>query len=204
MTKWVYSFGAGHNEGRAEMRNLLGGKGANLAEMASIGLPVPPGFTITTEVCTAYYENNQQVSRRTQGAGDAALAAIEKAVGPEFRRPAQSAAGFGPLRRACLHAGHDGHRAEPGSERRNGRRTGARPPTIPVSPGTATAVSFRCMARVVLGVDHHRFEEIIEHAKLEAGVVEDTALTARTGARWRRLQGPGASGDRQAVPAGAA
>ena len=59
MTKWVYSFGAGHNEGRADMRNLLGGKGANLAEMASIGLPVPPGFTITTEVCTAFYENDR-------------------------------------------------------------------------------------------------------------------------------------------------
>ena len=65
MTKWVYSFGAGHNEGRADMRNLLGGKGANLAEMASIGLPVPPGFTITTEVCTAFYENDRQLSRRT-------------------------------------------------------------------------------------------------------------------------------------------
>ena len=60
MTKWVYSFGAGHNEGRADMRNLLGGKGANLAEMASIGLPVPPGFTITTEVCTAFYDNDRK------------------------------------------------------------------------------------------------------------------------------------------------
>ncbi len=60
MTKWVYSFGAGRNEGRADMRNLLGGKGANLAEMASIGLPVPPGFTITTEVCTAFYENDRR------------------------------------------------------------------------------------------------------------------------------------------------
>jgi phosphoenolpyruvate synthase/pyruvate phosphate dikinase len=59
MSKWVYSFGAGHNEGRADMRNLLGGKGANLAEMAAIGLPVPPGFTITTEVCTAYYDHNE-------------------------------------------------------------------------------------------------------------------------------------------------
>ena len=59
MTQWVYSFGAGHNEGRADMRNLLGGKGANLAEMASIGLPVPPGFTITTEVCTAFYDNDR-------------------------------------------------------------------------------------------------------------------------------------------------
>ena len=55
MTKWVYSFGAGRNEGSAELRDLLGGKGANLAEMAAIGLPVPPGFTITTEVCTEYY-----------------------------------------------------------------------------------------------------------------------------------------------------
>ncbi|MEC8371417.1 MAG: PEP/pyruvate-binding domain-containing protein, partial [Pseudomonadota bacterium] len=54
MSKWVYAFGGEHSEGNAEMRELLGGKGANLAEMASIGLPVPPGFTITTEVCTHY------------------------------------------------------------------------------------------------------------------------------------------------------
>jgi pyruvate,orthophosphate dikinase len=54
MTKWVYSFGGGTADGRAEMRNLLGGKGANLAEMSSLGLPVPSGFTITTEVCTHY------------------------------------------------------------------------------------------------------------------------------------------------------
>ena len=57
MAKWVYSFGDGKAEGRAEMRNLLGGKGANLAEMSSLGLPVPPGFTITTEVCTHFYDN---------------------------------------------------------------------------------------------------------------------------------------------------
>ena len=60
MTQWVYSFGAGRNEGRAGMRDLLGGKGANLAEMAAIGLPVPPGFTITTEVCTAFYKNDRR------------------------------------------------------------------------------------------------------------------------------------------------
>ena len=59
MTKWVYSFGDGTAEGRADMRNLLGGKGANLAEMSSLGLPVPPGFTITTEVCTEFYKNNR-------------------------------------------------------------------------------------------------------------------------------------------------
>ncbi len=59
MTKWVYSFGEGKAEGRADMRNLLGGKGANLAEMSNLGLPVPPGFTITTEVCTYFYAKNK-------------------------------------------------------------------------------------------------------------------------------------------------
>jgi len=59
MTKWVYSFSAEHAEGRAEMKNLLGGKGANLHEMASLALPVPPGFTITTEVCSYFYANSK-------------------------------------------------------------------------------------------------------------------------------------------------
>ena len=59
MAKWVYRFGRGGAEGRAEMRDLLGGKGANLAEMGNLGLPVPPGFTITTEVCTHFYANGQ-------------------------------------------------------------------------------------------------------------------------------------------------
>ncbi len=60
MTKWVYSFGGGDAEGGAEMKNLLGGKGANLAEMSNLGLPVPPGFTITTEVCTHFYNERRQ------------------------------------------------------------------------------------------------------------------------------------------------
>ena len=91
MTKWVYSFGAGHNEGRADMRNLLGGKGANLAEMAGIGLPVPPGFTITTEVCTAFYENDRQLSGRPEAAGARrARPAWRSAVGLKLRRQATS------------------------------------------------------------------------------------------------------------------
>src|ERR1700712_892046 len=84
LTQWVYSFGAGHNEGSASMRNLLGGKGANLAEMASIGLPVPPGFTITTEVCTAFYENNRQYPADLDGQVRAALARVEESVGLKF------------------------------------------------------------------------------------------------------------------------
>src|SRR6201986_2707903 len=59
MTKWVYTFGDGKAEAKAEMRNLLGGKGANLAEMSNLGLPVPPGLTVTTEVCTYYYANGE-------------------------------------------------------------------------------------------------------------------------------------------------
>ena len=65
MTKWVYSFGDGKAEGEASMRNLLGGKGANLAEMSNLGLPVPPGFTITTEVCTYYYQNGEPSRRNS-------------------------------------------------------------------------------------------------------------------------------------------
>src|SRR6195952_1738316 len=59
MTKWVYAFGDGKAEGEAGMKNLLGGKGANLAEMSNLGLPVPPGFSITTEVCTHYYAHGE-------------------------------------------------------------------------------------------------------------------------------------------------
>ena len=84
MSKWVYSFGAGHNEGGTDMRNLLGGKGANLAEMAGIGLPVPPGFTLTTEVCTAFYQNNRNYPNDLASQVSEALTHIEKAQGLKF------------------------------------------------------------------------------------------------------------------------
>ena len=67
MTKWVYTFGDGKAEGKADMKNLLGGKGANLAEMSNLGLPVPPGFTITTEVCTYYYAHGQTYPAELKG-----------------------------------------------------------------------------------------------------------------------------------------
>ena len=66
MTQWVYTFGDGKAEGRSDMRDLLGGKGANLAEMSNLGLPVPPGFTITTEICSAFYANNRQYPSELQ------------------------------------------------------------------------------------------------------------------------------------------
>src|SRR5512135_2083294 len=84
MTKWVYSFGGGGAEGRADMRNLLGGKGAGLAEMCNLGLPVPPGFTITTEVCTYYYANNNSYPETLKAEVKNALAAVEKSLGAKF------------------------------------------------------------------------------------------------------------------------
>ena len=84
MSKWVYRFGDGTAEGRADMKNLLGGKGANLAEMANLGLPVPPGFTVTTEVCTYYYANGNQYPSDLKDQVQAALAEIERIIGAKF------------------------------------------------------------------------------------------------------------------------
>src|ERR1051326_5328177 len=86
-TKWVYSFGAGTAEGRADMRNLLGGKGAGLAEMSNLGLPVPPGFTLTTEICTHFYENGQSYPADLKEQVAAALATVEKTIGARFGDP---------------------------------------------------------------------------------------------------------------------
>ena len=82
--KWVYTFGNGSAEGRADMRNLLGGKGANLAEMNLVGLPVPAGFTVTTEVCTYYYENGQQYPTDLMDQVKAGIAHIESIMGKKF------------------------------------------------------------------------------------------------------------------------
>src|SRR5215467_12550745 len=74
--RWVYAFGGGKAEGRSDMRNLLGGKGAGLAEMANLGLPVPPGFTITTEVCAYYYANEKSYPKELERQVTAALAEV--------------------------------------------------------------------------------------------------------------------------------
>jgi pyruvate,orthophosphate dikinase len=76
-TKWVYDFGGGASDGDASMKNLLGGKGANLAEMAKLGLPVPPGFTITTEVCTVFYANKRKYPADLEAQVNDALKALE-------------------------------------------------------------------------------------------------------------------------------
>ena len=86
-TKMVYFFGDGKAEGTGEMKNLLGGKGANLAEMTNLGIPVPPGFTITTEACTAYYANNERWPEGLAEEIDANLAKLEKSMGARFGDP---------------------------------------------------------------------------------------------------------------------
>ncbi len=177
MTQWVYSFGAGRNEGRAEMRNLLGGKGANLAEMASIGLPVPPGFTITTEVCTHYYDHGQQYPAELAAQVKAALARVEEAVGLRF----------GATDKPLLVSVRSGARVSMPGMMDTVLNLGLNDATV---EGLAKASgdprfawdSYRRFIQmfggVVLDVDHHRFEEIIEGVKLDRGVIEDTALTA--------------------------
>src|SRR5215470_3990102 len=84
VTKWVYSFGAGKAEGDGSWRALLGGKGAGLAEMSRIGLPVPPGFTITTEVCTYYYGNKKAYPKVLDSEVRAAVTKVEKIMGTKF------------------------------------------------------------------------------------------------------------------------
>src|SRR3954447_7412292 len=84
MAKWVYTFGDGKAEGRGNMRDLLGGKGAGLAEMAGLGLPVPPGFTITTEVCTYYYAHGSTYPPALRKSVADHLTRIEQVVGRKF------------------------------------------------------------------------------------------------------------------------
>ena len=85
--KYVYLFGGGKADGKSDMKNLLGGKGANLAEMAGLGLPVPPGFTITTEMCTVYYEGNRKYPPELSVQVKAGMACIEKLMGSKFGDP---------------------------------------------------------------------------------------------------------------------
>ncbi len=183
MTKWVYSFGAGHNEGKAEMRNLLGGKGANLAEMALIGLPVPPGFTITTEVCTYYYDHGKQYPAELIASVAAAMAGIEQAVGLKF----------GDHHKPLLVSVRSGARVSMPGMMDTVLNLGLNDATVDGLAAASGDARFawdsyrrfiQMFGSVVLGVDHHRFEEIIEHVKLDKDVHEDTQLTAQD---WHRV-----------------
>lgn len=106
--KWVYSFGATQCDGDASQKNLLGGKGANLAEMSRIGLPVPPGFTLSTDVCTYFYQNDKGYPDTLRDQVDSALKIVEKEVGVVFgdsKKPLLLSVRSG----ARARCGHDGH-----------------------------------------------------------------------------------------------
>ena len=181
--KFVYSFGAGHNEGRADMRNLLGGKGANLAEMASIGLPVPPGFTITTELCTAYYDNGRTYPGELEAQVSAALGLVEAAVDKKF----------GDRAAPLLVSVRSGARVSMPGMMDTVLNLGLNDDTVAGLEAASGDARFawdsyrrfiQMYGSVVLNVEHHHFEDIIEGAKHAAGVTEDTALTS---AHWQEV-----------------
>ncbi len=177
MSKWVYSFGGGEAEGTAAMRNLLGGKGANLAEMSSIGLPVPPGFTITTEVCTAYYEAGEVYPEALSGQIDSALAAVEEIVG----------ARFGDAENPLLVSVRSGARVSMPGMMDTVLNLGLNDETVAGLAARSGDARFaydsyrrfiQMFADVVMGVEHYRFEEILEIAKEDRGYRLDTELSA--------------------------
>src|SRR4051812_32677007 len=183
MAKWVYSFGNGTAEGRAEMRNLLGGKGANLAEMSSLGLPVPPGFTVTTELCTYYYANNESYPPELKDEVEAALASVEKTVG----------AGFGDANNPLLVSVRSGARASMPGMMDTVLNLGLNDRTVlglAKSSGDERFAwdSYRrfiqMYSNVVLDVGHHYFEEALELKKEDLGVHMDTELKADD---WRAM-----------------
>ena len=159
------------------MRSLLGGKGAGLAEMTRIGLPVPPGFTITTEVCTYYYDHKRSYPPQLARQVDEALAKVEKSVGKTFggRKPASA---FGSFRRPRFDAGHDGHDSQSRNERHHGRDRRGEESSNPKFAWDSYRRFLQMYGDVVMGVqkrpdeDHEPFESVIERSR-----TSDTATT---------------------------
>ena len=177
MVQWVYSFGGGKAEGRADMRTLLGGKGANLAEMSNLGLPVPPGFTITTEACTHFYKNAQTYPVGLKEAVAEALAEIGALAGGVF----------GDTTRPLLVSVRSGARASMPGMMDTVLNLGLNPTTV---AGLARLTGderfaydayrrfIQMYASVVLDLEHSLFEEILESEKDAVGAELDTDLEA--------------------------
>ena len=175
--KWVYGFGDGRAEGKASMRNLLGGKGAGLAEMANLGLPVPPGFTITTEVCAYYYAHDQQYPRDLR-------AQVEKALAQVGRITAKI---FGDKSNPLLVSVRSGARASMPGMMDTVLNLGLNDQTVEalaMKSGDRRFAydSYRrfitMYSDVVLGVGHEHFEELLDRLKERQGYSLDTDLTA--------------------------
>lgn len=177
MTKWVYSFGGGQAEGNTAMKNLLGGKGANLAEMASLGLPVPPGFTLSTDVCTSFYDNGNKYPDELSAQTNNGLKTIEKITGKLF----------GSNSNPLLLSVRSGARASMPGMMDTVLNLGLNDETV---EGLAKLSGDRRFALdsyrrfitmysdVVLGVHHHTFEDILEIYKDSQGYNLDTELSA--------------------------
>jgi len=181
--KWVYEFGDGVSEGGAEMRNLLGGKGANLAEMAGLGLPVPPGFTITTELCTAFYDADRTYPEDLKPQVEAGLAKVEAAVGCKF----------GDAANPLLVSVRSGARVSMPGMMDTVLNLGLNDETVqglversgdPRFAWDSYRRFIQMYGDVVLGVDHFEFEDLLEDLKRDKGHRLDTDLSAED---WQGL-----------------
>jgi len=175
--KWVYSFGDGRAEGKASMRNLLGGKGAGLAEMANLGLPVPPGFTISTDVCTYYYVHDKQYPKDLRGQVEKALAQVGRVTGKVF----------GDTGNPLLVSVRSGARASMPGMMDTVLNLGLNDATVEALANKSGDRRFAydsyrrfitMYSDVVLGVGHEHFEELLDHHKEKQGYSLDTDLSA--------------------------
>src|ERR1700730_16033452 len=177
MTKWVYTFGDGKAEGGAELRDLLGGKGANLAEMLNLRLAVPPGFTITTEVCTYFYAHAKSYPADLKQQLEAALDHVARVVGKKFADRADpllvsvrsgARASMPGMMDTVLNLGLNDETVEALAEKAGDRRF--------AYDSYRRFIAMYC--NVVLGMEHHLFEEILDEYKEREGYSLDTDLTA--------------------------
>ena len=183
MRKWVYWFGDGAAEGRADMKNLLGGKGAGLAEMSNLGLPVPPGLTITTEVCTYFYAHDKSYPGELRDQVADGLAALERSLG----------ARFGDAGNPLLVSVRSGARVSMPGMMDTVLNLGLNDRAVIGLANKSGDERFaydsyrrfiQMYGQVVLGIDHHYFEELLENHKLEIGATLDTELSAKD---WRAV-----------------
>jgi len=184
--KWVYEFGAGRAEGRADMRNLLGGKGAGLAEMASLGLPVPPGFTITTEVCTHYYANQNTYPEELESHVAQALVQVGSITGKIFGDPSNpllvsvrsgARASMPGMMDTVLNLGLNDETVEAVARQSGDRRF--------AYDSYRRFITMYC--DVVLGIEHSHFEELLDDLKDRKAYELDTDLDAQDWAELVRL-----------------
>src|SRR5271155_1222833 len=175
--KWVYAFGGGRAEARASMRNLLGGKGAGLAEMAHLGLPVPPGFTITTEVCTYFYARGETYPQNLKAQVETALAEVGRITAKKF----------GDAENPLLVSVRSGARASMPGMMDTVLNLGLNDVTVKALAEKSGDRRFALdsyrrfitmYADVVLGIGHHHFEEILDELKDRNGYTLDTDLGA--------------------------